>query len=67
MTAKMLAATQNINANKENQLKITNETLVYWCTGLSLVCYLENIFVIYVFDENILPNSVCLARKRFGV
>ena len=76
MTAKMLAATQNINANKQNQLKITKETLnlnfaalvcVYWYTGLSLVCYLENIRAIYVVDENILPNSVCLARNWFGV
>ena len=27
-TAKMLAATQNINTNKQNQLKITKETHV---------------------------------------
>ena len=39
---------------------------VYWYTGLSLVCYLENICVRYVVDENIFPNSVCLARKWFG-
>ena len=67
MTAKMFAATQNINANKQNQLKITKETLilsisfaavvcVYWYTGLSLACYSENIPVIYVVDETILPN-----------
>ena len=45
MAAKMLAATQNINTNKQNQLKIT-ETLIsnfaavlciYWYTGLPLV------------------------------
>ena len=30
MTAKMLAATQNINANKQNKLKIlTKETFIY--------------------------------------
>ena len=28
MTAKLLAATQNISANKQNQLKITKETLI---------------------------------------
>ena len=39
---------------------------VYWYTGLSLVCYLENISVRYVVVENIFPNSVCLARKLFG-
>ena len=36
---------------------------VYLYTGLSLACYLENIRVTYVVDENILPNSVCLAIK----
>ena len=36
---------------------------VYWYTGLSLGCYLENIRVRYVVDENIFPKSVCLARK----
>ena len=68
MTAKMLAAT------KKHQCKQTKSTqnssihfaavvCVYWYTGLYLACYLENIRVIYVVDENILPNSVCLARK----
>ena len=46
MAAKMLALTQNINTNKQNQLKITKETLisnfvavvcVYLYTGLPLV------------------------------
>ena len=50
MAAKMLAATQNINTNKQNQLKITKETLffnfaaavcVYWYTGLPLVCCMK--------------------------
>ena len=32
MAAKILAATQNINADKQNQLKITKETLIsYFC------------------------------------
>ena len=55
---KKLAATQNINANKQIQLKITKETLifasvvcVYWYTGLSLVCYLENIRVFILSIE----------------
>ena len=92
MTAKRLAVTQNINANKQNQLKIKKVSeydqeipqsqtadnpvaprgnpinfavvvCVYWYTDLSLACYSENIRIIYVVDENILPNSVCLARK----
>ena len=71
MTAKMLAATQNINANKQKGHSSMNFAAVcvcvYWYTGLSLACYLENIRVIYVVDVNILPNSICLARKRFGV
>ena len=36
---------------------------VYWYTGLSLACYLENIHVIYAVDENIIQNSVCLASN----
>ena len=50
MAAIMLAVTQNINTNKDNQLKITKETLiynfdavvcVYWYKGLPLVCYMK--------------------------
>ena len=50
MAAKMLAATQNININKQNQLKITKETLIsnfcYSCVRLlvhrfTLVCYMK--------------------------
>ena len=36
---------------------------VYWYTGLSLACFLENIRVIYVVGESILPKNVCLARN----
>ena len=50
MAAKMLAATQNINTNKQNQLKITKETLIsnFCCSCVrllvhrfTLVCYIE--------------------------
>ena len=64
----MVAATQNINANKKYQLKITKETLVYklCCSCVRLLVYrfissmlTDNIRVMYVEnDENILPNSV---------
>ena len=39
MAAKMLAATQNINTNKQNQLKITNETLIskFCCSCVRLL------------------------------
>ena len=57
MAAKLLAATQN------SSLNFAAVVCVYWYTGLSLACYLENIRVIYVVEESILPNSVCLARK----
>ena len=76
MATKMLAAAQNSNTNKQNQLKITNETLnsifaavvcVYWYTCIPLVCYMKIFEFKTVVDENILPNYVCLARKRFGV
>ena len=50
MAAQMLAATQNINTNKQNQLKITKETLIskFCCScvrllvhSLPLVCYMK--------------------------
>ena len=72
MTAKLLTATQNTNANKQNQLKITKETLIFklCCSCVRLLVHrsifsmlLGNIRVIYVVDENILPNYVCLARN----
>ena len=57
-------STQN---NKENHasrsINFAAVVCVYWYTDLSFACYLENIRVIYVVDENILPNSVCLAKK----
>ena len=73
MAAKMLAATQNINTNKQNQFKITKETLIsnFCCSCVRLLVHrltfsmlYENIRVKNVFDENILPNSVCLAKKN---
>ena len=77
MAAKMLAAPQNIITNKQNQFKITKETLfsnfaavvcVYWyLQRFTFSVLYENIRVKNVVDENILQNSVCLARKRFGV
>ena len=69
MAAKMLAVMQNIIAN---QLKITKETLFsnFCCSCVRLLVHrftfnmlYENIHVKNVVDENILPNSVCLARK----
>ena len=46
MAVKMLAATQNINTNKQNHFKITKSIFaavvcVYWYTGLPLVCYMK--------------------------
>ena len=38
---------------------------VYWFTGLSLACYFENIRVIHVVDENILPNSAYWQENDF--
>ena len=72
MAAKMLVATQNININKQNQLKITKETLIsnflqQLCASTGTQVYFsmlyENIRFKNVVDEIILPNSVCLARK----
>ena len=76
MATKMLAATQNSNTNKQNQLKITKETLnsnvCRSCVRLlvhrfTFSMLYENIRIKNDVDENILPNSVCLARKRFCV
>ena len=72
MAAKMLAATQNISTNKQNQFKITKETLfsIFCCSYVRLLVHrftfsmlYENNHVKNVVDENILPNSVCFARK----
>ena len=72
MAAKMLSATQNINTNKQNQLKITKETLIsnFCCSCVRLLVHRFTFSMLYeyirvknVVDENILPNSVCLARK----
>ena len=68
----MLAATQNINTNELNQLKITKETLIstFCCSCVRLLAHrfsfsmlYEDIRVKNVVDENIFPNSICLARK----
>ena len=72
MAAKMLATTQNINTNKDNQLKITKETFIsnFCCSCVRLLVHMftfsmlyENIRVKNVVDENVHPNFVCLARK----
>ena len=50
MAAKMLAATQNINTNKQNSTQNNKRdsclifaavVCVYWYTGLPLVCYMK--------------------------
>ena len=77
MAAKMLAATQNINTNKQNELKIRKETLIpnicCSCVRLQLCAstgtqftysmLYENIRVKNVVDENILPK-LCLFGKK---
>ena len=73
MAAKMLAATQNINTNKQNQLKIRKETLLSIFTAVVCVFWYvhrftysmlyENIRVKNVVDENILPKF-CLFGKK---
>ena len=40
---------------------------VYWYTGLSLICYLENICVRYVVDENIFSKFCLLGKKMVWV
>ena len=60
MAAKMLAAKQNINTNKRNQLKITRDSslifaavvCVYWYTGLHLVCYMK----IFALNVNVVDE-----------
>ena len=73
MAAKMLTAAQNINTNKQNQLEITKETLnsTFRCSRVRLLVHrltfsmlYENTRVKNVVDENILPNSACLAKKN---
>ena len=62
--------TNKINSKQQKRhssLNFAAGVCVYWYTGLPLVCYMENIRVIYVFDENILPDSVCLAINLFVV
>ena len=72
MAAKMLAVTQNINTNKQNQLKIRKETCIsnFCCSCVRLLVYrftysmlYENIRVKNVFDENIL-QKFCLFGKK---
>ena len=76
IVTKMLAGTQNSNTNKQNQLKITKETLYsnFCCSCVRLLVHrftvsmlYENIRIRNVVDGNILPNYVCLAKKRFSV
>ena len=62
---KQTKSTQNNKSKRHASLNFAAVVCVYWHTGLSLVCYLENIRIIYGVNENILSNSVCLAR--FGV
>ena len=52
MAAKMLAATQNINTNKQNQLKITKETLIsnFCCSCVRLPVHRFTFSMLY---ENI--------------
>ena len=60
MPAKMLAATQNINTNKQKQLKIARDSCqlfaavvcVYWYTGLPLVCYMK----IFALNVNVVDE-----------
>ena len=72
MAAKMLAAMQNINTNKQNQLKITKETFIsnVCCSCVRLLVHRFNFSMLYenipvknFVDKNILPNSVYLARN----
>ena len=67
MAAKMLAATQKFNTNKQNQLKIRKETLIsnFCCSCVRLLVHritfnmlYENIRVKNVVHEDILSNSV---------
>ena len=67
MAAKMLAATQNINTNKQNQLKITQEArisnfaafmCVYWYTGLPLV------FDMKIFSLKCCSSNFCSFGKK---
>ena len=71
----MLTVTQNINTYEKYQRKITKETLisrnyaaavcVYWYTGLSLVCYLENIRDRYVGNENIFFQILFVWQENY--
>ena len=78
MSERTLPFTVNLDGSTVNWVKQQRYALIVQnnCTAddkgdplytvhrcLSLVCYLENIRDNYVVDENILPNSVCLARK----
>ena len=73
MATKMLAATQKSNTNKQNQFKITKETLNsnFCCSCVRLLVHrftfsmlYENIRIKNVVDENILPISVCQVGKK---
>ena len=76
MAAKMLAAAQNINTNKQNQLKIRNETLIsnFCCSYVRLLVHrftysmlYENIRVKKVVDENILPKFCLFGKKMISL
>ena len=58
MAAKMLAATQNIYTNKQNQLKITKETLIsnFCCSCVRLPVHRFTFSMLY---ENIHVKDIC--------
>ena len=71
MTTKMMTATLNINTNKKST-QITKETLIskLFCSCVRLLVHrfifsmtLGNIRVIFVMDDNSLPNSVYLGKR----
>ena len=59
MAAKMLAVTQNINTNKQNQPKITKEAHVFFffcCSRVRLLVHRLTFSMIY---ENIRVKCIC--------
>ena len=59
MAAKMLAATQNINTNKQNQLKRTKETFIsnFCCSCVRLLVHR---FTFSMLSENIHVKNVVM-------
>ena len=71
MAAKMLAATQNINTNKQNQLKIRKETLIsnFCCSCVRLLVHrftysVNNILFKYKVHRNTTDTS-CIQYNTF--